>query len=197
MSPTSFSLAVYCGSRIGADPAYSQQAQQVGHWIGEHGGRLIYGGGNNGLMGIVAQATLDAGGEVIGVIPQALVDLEVAKTNCTELIIVNTMHERKAKMAEYADAFLAIAGGIGTFEELFEIWAWRHLGYHNKPFGLLNCQGYYDALIQFLKHCQEQQFVSAQQNDFLIYGEDVSHILGQLINQAGLAGNHPMLSQII
>jgi uncharacterized protein (TIGR00730 family) len=148
-------------------------------------------------MGIVAQATLDAGGEVIGVIPKALVDLEVAKTNCTELIVVGTMHERKAKMAEYADAFLAIAGGIGTFEELFEIWAWRHLAYHNKPFGILNCEGYYDALMQFLKHCQDEQFVSQKQNDFLLFSENTNDILSRLVNQAGLGSNHVMLGKII
>lgn len=197
MKKANFSLAVYCGSRLGAKPAYAIQAQQVGQWIGAHGGRLIYGGGNNGLMGIVAQATLDAGGEVIGVIPKALVDLEVAKTNCTELIVVGTMHERKAKMAEFADAFLAIAGGIGTFEELFEIWAWRHLAYHNKPFGILNCEGYYDALMQFLKHCQTEQFVSQKQNEFLLFSENTDEILSQLISQAGLGTNDVMLSQII
>jgi uncharacterized protein (TIGR00730 family) len=197
MKKAHFSLAVYCGSRLGAKPAYATQAQQVGHWIGAHGGRLVYGGGNNGLMGIVAQATLDAGGEVIGVIPKALVDIEVAKTNCTELIVVGTMHERKAKMAEYADAFLAIAGGIGTFEELFEIWAWRHLAYHNKPFGILNCEGYYDALMQFLKHCQDEQFVSQKQNDFLLFSENEDDILSRLINQAGLGSNHVMLGKII
>lgn len=197
MKQANFSLAVYCGSRLGAKPAYATQALQVGHWIGAHGGRLIYGGGNNGLMGIVAQATLDAGGEVIGVIPKALVDLEVAKTNCTELIVVDTMHERKAKMADYADAFLAIAGGIGTFEELFEIWAWRHLAYHNKPFGILNCEGYYDDLMQFLKHCQTEQFVSQKQNDFLLFSENTDEILSQLISQAGLGANDAMLSKII
>ena len=197
MSSPAFSIAVYCGSRMGSHAAYANQAQQVGHWIGQHGGRLVYGGGNNGLMGVVAQATLDAGGTVIGVIPQALVDLEVAKTNCTELIVVDTMHERKAKMAEYADTFLAIAGGIGTFEELFEIWAWRHLGYHNKPFGILNCQGYYDDLMKFLAHCQDQQFVSVKQNAFLQYGDDANQLLSQLISQAGLAGNDPQLAKII
>ena len=102
-----------------------------------------------------------------------------------------------AKMAEFADAFLAIAGGIGTFEELFEIWAWRHLAYHNKPFGILNCEGYYDALMQFLKHCQTEQFVSQKQNEFLLFSENTDEILSQLISQAGLGTNDVMLSQII
>ena len=192
-----FSICVYCGSKPGNKPEFAQIAVQVGTWIGTHGGQLVYGGGRNGLMGLVAEATMAAGGTVIGIIPTALVEKEWAHHGCTELHVVDTMHERKRLMADKADAFLALPGGIGTFEELFEIWAWRHLGYHNKPFGILNCQGYYDDLMKFLAHCQDQQFVSQKQNEFLQYGDDAHQLLSQLISQAGLAGNDPQLAKII
>ena len=146
MAEPAFSVCVYCGSRPGDNPAYTQVAQAVGQWIGAHHGQLVYGGGRSGLMGTVAEATRLAGGRVVGVIPQALVDKELANRQCDELHIVQTMHERKAMMAERSDAFLALPGGIGTFEELFEVWTWRQLGYHDKPLGLLNVTGYYDGL---------------------------------------------------
>ncbi|MCB2033508.1 MAG: TIGR00730 family Rossman fold protein, partial [Ottowia sp.] len=146
-----FSVCVYCGSRPGADPAFAEVADQVGRWIGAHGGQLVYGGGRSGLMGVVADATLATGGRVVGVIPRALVEREHAHRGCTELLIVDTMHERKRLMAERADAFLALPGGIGTFEEFFEAWTWRQLGYHDKPIGLLNQNGYYDALLRFVE----------------------------------------------
>ena len=136
-SPT-FSMCVYCGSRPGENPAFADAARSVGTWIGQRGGQLVYGGGRSGLMGTVAEATRQAGGRVVGVIPQALVDKELANRLCDELHIVQTMHERKAMMAERSDTFLALPGGIGTFEELFEVWTWRQLGYHDKPLGLLN-----------------------------------------------------------
>ena len=151
MNKPTFSICVYCGSRPGNDPEFTTVAQQVGTWIGERGGQLVYGGGRNGLMGTVADATLVAGGRVIGVIPQALVDKEHAHRGCTELHIVESMHERKRIMAEFADAFMALPGGIGTFEEFFEVWTWRQLGYHDKPIGLLNMNGYYDSLLAFLQ----------------------------------------------
>ena len=125
MKPVNFSVAVYCGSRPGTDQAHVAAAKAVGHWIGAHGGQLVYGGGNTGLMGTVAKACAAAGGRVLGVMPQALVDREVANPDCDEWVVVQTMHERKAIMAQRADAFVAMAGGIGTFEELFEIWTWR------------------------------------------------------------------------
>lgn len=189
-----FSLAVYCGSRSGLDPVYTRVAQSVGHWIGKHGGRLVYGGGNNGLMGVVAQATMDAGGTVYGVIPQALVNLEVAKTNCTELVVVQTMHERKALMAENADAFLSIPGGVGTMEELFEIWSWRQLGYHNKPLGLLNVLGCYDHLLAFLKQSVEIGFMSDFQMSLLQVDEQPERLLQSLVTQSGWSGQSPLLS---
>ena len=150
MNPA-FSICVYCGSRPGLNPEFSAVAVQVGSWIGQHGGQLVYGGGKAGLMGTVADATLKAGGRVVGVIPKALVEKEWAHHGCTELHIVDTMHDRTRMMAERADAFLALPGGIGTFEELFEVWTWRQLGYHDKPIGILNTAGYYDPLLGFLR----------------------------------------------
>lgn len=181
-----FSLCVYCGSRPGALPTYTDAARQVGEWIGRHGGQLVYGVGRNGLMGLVAQATLAAGGRVIGVIPQALVDKEAANTDCTELHVVQTMHERKRLMAEHADAFLALPGGIGTFEELFEVWTWQQLGYHNKPLGLLNSAGYYDGLMGFLRSAVAQGFMSDWQMDMLCEEADAAALLPNLVQAAGL-----------
>lgn len=185
MTPN-FSLCVYCGSRPGALPTYTDAARQVGEWIGRHGGQLVYGGGRNGLMGVVAQATLAAGGRVVGVIPQALVDKEMANTDCTELHVVQTMHERKRLMAEHADAFVALPGGIGTFEELFEVWTWQQLGYHDKPLGLLNTAGYYDGLMGFLRSSVSQGFMSDWQMDMLRVEADAAALLPTLVQAAGL-----------
>jgi uncharacterized protein (TIGR00730 family) len=160
-------------------------AADVGRWIGERGGQLVYGGGNAGLMGIVADATLLAGGTVIGVIPQALVDRELAKQDCTELHVVQNMHERKRMMAERADAFLALPGGIGTMEEFFEVWTWRQLGYHDKPVGLLNAQGYYDALIEFMRATVRHEFMSDWQMDLVRVGSDASSLLAALVEETG------------
>lgn len=189
MTRPSFSLCVYCGSKPGTDPAFGEAAQTVGRWIGEHGGQLVYGGGCNGLMGIVAQAALDAGARVVGIIPQALVDKEWANHSCTELIVVETMHERKRLMAEHSNAFLALPGGIGTFEEFFEVWTWRQLGYHDKPVGLLNIVGYYDGLVQFLGTSVQQQFMGDWQMDLIQVSADTERLLPALIEGAGLA--HP------
>ena len=162
-----FSLCVYCGSRVGSAPRFQAVAAAVGRWIGERRGQLVYGGGNNGLMGILADATLEAGGRVVGVIPNALVEKEFAKLDCTELHVVDTMHERKRMMAERADAFLALPGGIGTLEELFEVWTWRQLGYHDKPVGLLNTEGYYDKLLAFVADMADNGFVQPAQRSLL------------------------------
>jgi len=180
-----FSVCVYCGSRPGSDAAWLGAARATGHWIGRHGGQLVYGGGNNGLMGAVADATLAAGGTVVGIIPQALVEREFAKRDCTELHVVQTMHERKRLMAERADAFVALPGGIGTFEELFEVWTWRQLGYHDKPVGLLNVGGYYDPLLAFLAHTVAQGFVSDWQMGLLRSGRTVEELLPALVQAAG------------
>ena len=187
MNDPHFSLCVYCGSRPGTQPEFIEAARAVGEWIGRRGGQLVYGGGCNGLMGTVAQATLDAGGRVIGVIPEALVDKEWANRACTELHVVETMHERKRLMAEHADAFLALPGGIGTFEEFFEVWTWRQLGYHDKPVGLLNVAGYYDGLMQFLRSTVEQQFMGSWQMDLIRMDTDLQRLLPGLVQDAGLA----------
>ena len=183
---TDFSLCVYCGSRPGADPAYTATARAVGHWIGERGAQLVYGGGNNGLMGQVAEATLEAGGRVVGVIPQALVERELANPACTELHIVDSMHERKRMMAERADAFLALPGGIGTLEEFFEVWTWRQLGYHDKPVGLLNVDGYYDGLMAFMGTSTEQQFMGPWQMDLIRVDADWRRLLPDLVQAGGV-----------
>ena len=175
-----FSLCVYCGSRIGAQPAFAAAATQVGQWIGSQGWQLVYGGGKVGLMGITADATLAAGGSVLGVIPQNLLDKEVGHTGLTELRVVATMHERKTLMFDHADAFIALPGGIGTCEELFEIWTWYQLGVHSKPFGLLNTDGYYDPLITMLDRMVSQGFLSPAVRALLHVGTDAQDVLGRL-----------------
>jgi len=171
---------------MGDSPAYAQAAQAVGTWIGAHGGQLVYGGGNNGLMGVVAQATAQAGGRVVGVIPQALVDKEFARRECDELHVVQTMHERKQLMADRADAFLAIPGGIGTLEEFFEVWSWRQLGYHHKPIGLLSINGYFDTLMGFLSQATQHGFIGAAQQKLVRHGPEVDSLLRGLITEAGM-----------
>ena len=195
MSPA-FSLCVYCGSRPGVEPAYAAAAQLVGRWIAQHKGQLVYGGGHNGLMGLMADACLEAGGRVIGVIPQALVDKEFAHTGCTQLHVVANMHERKRIMAEHADAFLALPGGIGTFEEFFEVWTWRQLGYHDKPVGILNLNGYYDSLLVFLESAVKQGFISRWQMQLIENSAEPEALLKSLVNQAGLAAEKKQLDQI-
>ena len=175
-----FSVCVYCGSRPGNDPVYAEAARATGQWIGEHGGQLVYGGGRNGPMGIVAEATQAAGGRVVGIIPKALVDLEQANTHCDELHVVDTMHERKALMAEHARSFLALPGGIGTFEELFEAWTWRQLAYHDKPIGILNAKDFYTPLQQFLSHVTEQGFMSDWQQGLVHWGDQPDALLAQI-----------------
>jgi uncharacterized protein (TIGR00730 family) len=147
----------------------------------------VYGGGSNGLMGLLAQATLDAGGLVKGIIPQALVDKEWAKRDCTELHIVQTMHERKAMMAEHADAFLALPGGIGTFEELFEAWTWKQLGYHDKPIGILNVNGCYDPFLAMMQSVVADGFVSDYQMEMIRVSEEPAGLLQELVTGAGLS----------
>lgn len=180
-----FSLCVYCGSRPGVDPTYAETARAVGHWVGQHHGQLVYGGGHSGLMGIVADAALAAGAPVVGVIPQALVEHEHAHYGCTELIVVPNMHERKRLMAERSHAFVTLAGGIGTFEELFETWTWRQLGYHDKPLGLLNTNGYYDGLLAFARHCVRAGLMDDNQMRLLRVASDWQTLLPDLIEAAG------------
>ncbi|MDP9928791.1 LOG family protein [Variovorax paradoxus] len=175
-----FSICVYCGSRPGERLEFSKAAEAVGQWIGAHRGQLVYGGGRTGLMGTVAEATRNAGGRVVGIIPKALVDRELANPLCDELHVVGTMHERKAMMGERADAFIALPGGIGTFEELFEIWTWRQLGYHDKPTGILNTAGYYDGLLGFLAHSVREGFMGEWQMELIRSGTDATELLSAL-----------------
>ncbi|GAA6140936.1 TIGR00730 family Rossman fold protein [Hydrogenophaga sp. 5NK40-0174] len=187
MSRPSFSVCVYCGSRAGHDEQYTRLAEVVGQWIAQHGGQLVYGGGSGGLMGAVAAATLATGGRVVGIIPKALVEKEWAKNDCTELHVVENMHDRKRMMAERADCFLALPGGIGTLEEFFEVWTWRQLGYHDKPIGLLNAGGFYDGLLGFMRHCTTQGFMGEWQSDLIRSEADPLVLLPALVQAAGLS----------
>jgi len=181
------SLCVYCGSKVGSEPAYRLAATAVGTLIGRLGWQLVYGGGRAGLMGVVADAALAAGARVTGVIPSTLMERELGHGGLHELHVVETMHERKQLMAERSDAFVALPGGIGTFEELFEVWTWRQLGYHDKPVGLLNVEGYYDALIDFLALTQQRGFVSQDQRALLTVDADPQRLLERLGDAAGRA----------
>jgi len=181
---STFSVCVYCGSRPGGLPAYAEAARNIGSEIGRRGWQLVYGGGRAGLMGEVADAALAAGATVIGVIPESLMGRELGHRGLTELHVVETMHQRKMMMAERSDAFLALPGGIGTFEELFEVWTWRQLGYHDKPLGLLNVAGYYDALLGFLAHSRDQGLMTTAQTDLLQVGDDPSALLQGLADRA-------------
>jgi uncharacterized protein (TIGR00730 family) len=191
-----FSLCVYCGSRPGNQPEFAAIAALVGTWIGTYGGQLVYGGGRNGLMGILADAALAAGARVVGVIPKALVEKEWAHTGCTELHIVENMHERKRIMAEKADAFLALPGGIGTLEEFFEVWTWRQLGYHDKPVGLLNMGGYYDSLLAFLDSSVKTGFMNEWLMDLIRSGSEAEPLLETLVQAAGITPAATRLDQI-
>ena len=191
-----FSICVYCGSRTGVQPDFAALAREVGAWIGNHGGQLVYGGGSNGLMGILADATLAAGGRVIGVIPKALVEKEWAHKGCTELHVVETMHDRKRIMAERADAFLALPGGIGTLEEFFEVWTWRQLGYHNKPVGLLNTSGYYDSLLTFLNASVNAGFMTDWLMQLIRTDTQAEPLLKALVQAAGVTPAASRLDQI-
>lgn len=170
-------IAVYCGSATPADPRYIESARAVGQTLAERGIGVIYGGGRLGLMGAVADAALAAGGEVIGVIPRALVDAEVAHRGLTELHVVETMHERKAAFTNLSDGFLTIPGGTGTMDELWEAMSWAQLGYHAKPVGLLNVAGYYDGLLAFWDRMGETGFVREQHLPILIAGDDLGDLL--------------------
>jgi hypothetical protein len=174
------SLCVFCGSNLGSSPAYAAAAAQLGQALARRRIRLIYGGGRVGLMGVLADAALAAGGEVHGVIPQALADREVAHAGLTRLHRVASMHERKALMADLAQAFLALPGGIGTLEELFEVWTWRQLGIHDKACALLNVCGYYDELLRFLDLMTERGLLPAPVRGALLIGIEIDDLLDRL-----------------
>lgn len=174
------SIAVFCGSSVGARPGYITGARRLGRLLANGNLRLVYGGGNIGLMREVADAALEAGGEVIGVMPRHIVDKEIAHTGVTELIIVNSMHERKAKMAELSDAFVALPGGFGTIDELFEIMTWNQLEIINKPVGLLNIEGFFDKLLDYIHHAVAERFVRSEHARNLIVENDEAALLQRL-----------------
>jgi uncharacterized protein (TIGR00730 family) len=174
------SICVFCGSNAGRTPAYAEAATALGETLGRAGIRVIYGGGSVGLMGAVASAAMRAGGEVIGVIPHALDRREIADRSITELRVVETMHERKALMAELSDGFIALPGGLGTFEELFEVLTWAQLGIHAKPVGLLDVAGYYDALFRFLDHAVAEEFLRPIHLDLLVHADTVDELLDRM-----------------
>ena len=171
------SICVFCGSHNGTREGYRVEAARLGRTLAERDLGLIYGGASVGLMGAVADAVIDAGGRAVGVIPQSLIDMEIAHTGLTDLHVVASMHERKALMAQLSDGFIALPGGIGTLEELFEIMTFAQLRFHQKPCGLLNIEGYYDQLIGFLDNAQTQGFVSSAQTRYLLVDQSVDGLL--------------------
>jgi uncharacterized protein (TIGR00730 family) len=173
-------LCVFCGAQPGARPAYREAAAAFGRLLAESGIGVVYGGASIGLMAAVADAALEAGGEVIGVIPQALVDREVAHHGLSDLRIVHSMHERKALMAELSDGFVALPGGVGTLEELFEVWTWSHLGLHRKPCALLDVQGFYSGLHTFVDHMETEGFLRPGVRDMLIVEREGPRLLTAL-----------------
>lgn len=170
-------ICVYCGSNPGRQPIYAEEARKFGHTLAERGLGLVYGGSSNGIMGVVADAVLEHGGRVVGVIPEALVKKELAHKNLTEQHIVGSMHERKTLMVDKADGFVALPGGVGTFEEIFETWTWAQLGFHAKPCGLLNIGGYYDKLAAFLDHTVDEAFMRPQHRAMLVVANDANTLL--------------------
>lgn len=170
-------ICVYCGSNAGNDPVYQEQAQALGHALVERGLGLVYGGARVGIMGVVADAVLAAGGRAIGVLPEALMKKELAHRGLTELHVVKSMHERKTIMAERSNGFIAMPGGIGTLEEIFEVWTWSQLGFHNKPCGLLNVAGFYDKLAGFLDHAADSGFMQPQHRQMLALENDPNRLL--------------------
>lgn len=173
-------LCVFCGSSPGGDPVYIEAARDLGRYLAEQNITLVYGGGRVGLMGALADAVLDPGGEVIGVIPDALVAKEVAHQRLTDLRVVRSMHERKALMAELSNGFVALPGGCGTFEEFLEVITWAQLGMHAKPCGILNIRGYYDRLLEFVDHAVSQRFVRAEHREMVLVADRCEELLEQM-----------------
>lgn len=184
------SICIYCGSSSGRLEVYASAAVALAEALVSRNIRLVYGGASIGIMGRVADQVLTLGGEVVGVIPKAFSHKEIAHQHLTELHITASMHERKMQMAELSDGFIALPGGIGTLEELFEIWTWAQLGFHQKPCGLLNVAGYYDSLIQFLDHVLAEQFVKQDTHDLLIVESNPDALLDRYINYQPPAVQH-------
>ncbi|MCW3846544.1 TIGR00730 family Rossman fold protein [Sphingomonas sp. LB-2] len=175
-------IAVYCGSATPADPVYIEAARMVGHGLAKRGIGVVYGGGKLGLMGAVADSALAAGGEVIGIIPTALVNAEVAHRGLTRLEVVETMHERKARFVDLSDGFINLPGGTGTMDELWEALSWAQLGYHSDPIGLLNIAGYYDKLVEFWEHMGAVGFVRPQHQGLLLVDDTLDGLLDRMAN---------------
>ncbi len=174
-------VCVFCGSTNGRGERYAEVAAEVGRLLAERGITVVYGGGRVGTMGVVADAAMRAGGDVVGVIPEGLFDREIAHSDVTELHVVANMHERKAKMAALSDAFLVLPGGIGTLEELFEAWTWAHLGIHGKPIGLLDVDGFYQPLVQMVDHMVTEGFLKAESRDFVRAGTSAAELIDALV----------------
>lgn len=173
-------VCVFCGSSPGLRASYGQAASELGRLLVHNGVGLVYGGAGVGLMGRLADAVMDAGGEALGVIPRALVEREIAHSNLTELRVVDSMHQRKALMADLSDAFVALPGGLGTLEELFEVYTWAQLGLHRKPCALLNVEGYYDGVAGFLDHAVQERFLAEDHRRLLLIEEDVPTLFERL-----------------
>jgi uncharacterized protein (TIGR00730 family) len=173
-------VCVYAGSNRGADPAYAAAAEALARALVERGIGVVYGGGNVGLMGVLANTALACGGEVVGVIPRSLLEKEIGHTGLPDLRVVESMHERKATMAELSDAFVALPGGIGTLEELIEVFTWTQLGLHPKPCGLLNVSGYYADLVRFLDHSVEERFLRQEHRDLLVVSDEPETLIAGL-----------------
>jgi uncharacterized protein (TIGR00730 family) len=174
-------FCVYCGSSVGTDPEFSIAAENLGQLLVRNNIELVYGGANRGLMTIVADTVLAAGGKAYGVMPEPIADLEVAHDGLTELHITSSMHERKALMADMSDGFIALPGGLGTLEELFEIWTWGQLRFHDKPIGLLNTAGFFDSLLQFLDHAAGSGFVRSAHREMLTVSTDAGTLIQGLL----------------
>ena len=178
--PDLSSICVFCGSNGGAQAAYLEAAEAVGRGLAQRGVRVVYGGGKVGMMGAVADAARAAGGEVVGVIPQQIFDLEIGHTGLDDLRVVGSMHERKALMAELSDAFIALPGGVGTLEELFEVYTWAQLGIHSKPLGLIDVAGYCAPLVAFLDHAVQERFLRPETRTLLAVSDSLDDLLAQL-----------------
>jgi uncharacterized protein (TIGR00730 family) len=189
--PAIRSICVFCGASTGRDPGYAAAAARTGETLARRRIRIIYGGGRLGLMGTVADAALAAGGEVIGVIPRGLVDRELAHPGLTELRVVGTLHERKAAMAELADGFVALPGGLGTLEELAEVLSWAQLDLHSKPIGVLDIGGYFGALESFLDHAVAEGFLAEPHRRLLLRDDDLERLLGWFETWEPPAGRFP------
>jgi len=175
-------ICVFCGSSSGSDPMYMESAKLLGRELVKYGYGLVYGGASVGTMGAIADAVLSSGGEAVGVIPQSIADMEIAHTGLTSLEVVADMHQRKARMMDLADGFIAMPGGLGTLEELFEVLTWWQLQLHQKPSALLNLDGYYDVLLDFLRHTSDQGFSKQAHIDTLAVSSSVAEIIPALMN---------------